>query len=561
MKRLLVGLIPWMAGAAAGQAEPAVEAVFPGLQKSAQAWRIAGEPFVSLASFGSLGWEAKVQGTRVEADVEGRRLALEYRVQGTQTVVSLTKIGRALGGTVSPTSDGRIAFWGDLRRVKVSRESLIVDATMRLTPKVVLLEKPDRIVIDLVGTRITQGSTVECSADAKAGQFRPGTVRIVVQGKGAQKLGELELRPMRSFELRFDGSLIADEKQELRPPQRELSATSPSPRLADSETWQWTEDNPSSLPYDLEPPVWNGLPLVFAGPIKKLAENSQAALLAVGLSKPLSRAPTFSRPSPNVLEVVLPGARWPVDQELRVSCAAVKKLERIDLPGGVALRMELERPMGLQLTALPGEIHIHLIKPNVGDGRLAGKTVVVDAGHGGPDSGARSPDKGTSEKNLTLTIAKLVAQELSERGATVIMTRKTDVLIPLKERAEIANRNQADFFVSVHINSSERPNKSSGGITFYHASDPICWLLADCIQGEIAKVSGLPNLGTWSDTRIYDSGFAVLRYSKVPSVLLELGFINHAKDRKRMLESSFQRAVAEAVVKGIRAYLGDGKGQ
>ncbi|HQU17741.1 MAG TPA: N-acetylmuramoyl-L-alanine amidase [Fimbriimonadaceae bacterium] len=185
--------------------------------------------------------------------------------------------------------------------------------------------------------------------------------------------------------------------------------------------------------------------------------------------------------------------------------------------------------------------------------------MVVDAGHGGHDTGARSPDKKLNEKDLALAIANLTAKRLSEQGATVVLTRKGDQFIALKERSEIANRNCAHFFLSVHINSNQVANSSTGGITFYHQQDPVGMLLADCIQGEIAKVSGLPNLGTWSDRRIYETGFAVLRYAKMPAVLIEMGFINNSKDRARMSTADFKEKVAGAIVQGLRAYLGDGK--
>jgi len=194
----------------------------------------------------------------------------------------------------------------------------------------------------------------------------------------------------------------------------------------------------------------------------------------------------------------------------------------------------------------------------VGNGKLAGKIVVVDPGHGGHDSGAKSPDGGYQEKNLTLKIGKYLSDKLASEGATVIMTRKTDVFIELTERAAIANRNNADFFISVHINSSSQNSTTSGTITFYHNQDPIKQLLADCIQREIAKVSKLRSIGTWSDTRIYQSGFSVLRNSKMPGVLVECGFINRSVDLKRMVTDDFQRAAAAAIVKGIKVYLGDG---
>jgi N-acetylmuramoyl-L-alanine amidase len=138
------------------------------------------------------------------------------------------------------------------------------------------------------------------------------------------------------------------------------------------------------------------------------------------------------------------------------------------------------------------------------------------------------------------------------------MTRTTDVFIPLTTRAAIANSNHADLFISCHINSTGGDGMQSGGITFHHFGKGISRVLAECIQAQIAKVNKLPNLGVWSDGKIYRTGFSVLRNTQMPSVLMELGFINNPHDVKRLTESEFQTSVASAVVKGVKDYLGDG---
>ncbi len=321
------------------------------------------------------------------------------------------------------------------------------------------------------------------------------------------------------------------------------------------------EPPPTREPYDKFAPVWRTPPMPVAGPIVVQSQAPGGTKLSIRLSAPLLSGPRYRRLDASTLEISLPGARW-LPNEFEAPKAGYVEEVRAE-QGGSELRLifRLSRPMGVQMGESPGEVHLSLIKPAVGDGRLASKIVVVDAGHGGSDPGARSPDGSVREKDLTLSIATLISDRLTTEGATVILTRKSDVRIALKERSEIANRNGADFFLSVHINSSQVPGKSTGGITFYHAQDPIGRLLADCIQAEIAKVSKLPNMGTWSDTRIYDSGFAVLRYATMPAVLIEMGFINHAGDRARMLTKDFQTAVASAIVKGLRVYLGDAKPQ
>jgi N-acetylmuramoyl-L-alanine amidase len=215
--------------------------------------------------------------------------------------------------------------------------------------------------------------------------------------------------------------------------------------------------------------------------------------------------------------------------------------------------------MGVEFVADVNGVQLRLLKPNVGDGKLIGKTIVVDAGHGGTDSGSSSA--GIYEKNLTLPVARMLAEELAREGAVVIMTRKDDTYPTLVERAALANRNNADCFVSVHINKigATRSTSKSGTITFYHGGQKSSEVLAECIQHEVAAVSKLPSIGVWSDTKIYDSGFSVLRNTtRMPGVLVELGFINNATDRKRMATADFQQSAALAIVKGIKKFLGIG---
>jgi N-acetylmuramoyl-L-alanine amidase len=139
------------------------------------------------------------------------------------------------------------------------------------------------------------------------------------------------------------------------------------------------------------------------------------------------------------------------------------------------------------------------------------------------------------------------------------MTRKTDIFIPLLERNAIADNNQSDFFIAIHINSNKLANSLSGGIAFHHKGDETGKLLAECVQGQISQVSKLPSLGAWSDGKIYQSGFSVLRNASQPAILLELGFINNTKDRTRLKQTSFQDDVADAIVRGVQDYLGNGK--
>ena len=151
-------------------------------------------------------------------------------------------------------------------------------------------------------------------------------------------------------------------------------------------------------------------------------------------------------------------------------------------------------------------------------------TVMIDAGHGGFDSGASFD--GRSEKNDTLNLALAVGNILENNGVDVLYTRTTDVYQSPNEKANIANRSDASYFVSIHRNSSETPNTYSGVQTLVYADAGIPALFADNINRELEKV-GFANLGTSVRPNL-----AVLRGTDMPAALLEVGFINTAQDKR-----------------------------
>jgi N-acetylmuramoyl-L-alanine amidase len=275
------------------------------------------------------------------------------------------------------------------------------------------------------------------------------------------------------------------------------------------------------------------------------------------LGTALTGEPKITKPDPDTLDISLPGVKVDPSSIVPPITNAIVGITASTSSVGSMLAIKLARPMGAQITNNGSVVSVGLIKPFVGNGRLAGKIIVVDPGHGGYDSGAHAA--GVLEKNLTLPLGIKLGTKLAEAGATVIMTRKTDVFIPLLTRSQIANQSHADFFISCHINSTSRTPPPSGTITFFHMDNQVTKLLGECIQHEIAKVNHLPNLGVWSDRRIYDTGYSVLRHTQCPCVLIEMGFIDNSTDRNRVGSEEFQEAVTTAIVKGVKVFLGDVK--
>lgn len=191
-------------------------------------------------------------------------------------------------------------------------------------------------------------------------------------------------------------------------------------------------------------------------------------------------------------------------------------------------------------------------------GGISGKTIVLDPGHGGSDPGAIGPT-GLQEKQVTLPIAEYLKSILEAKGAKVILTRTTDVDVygphasgvdELQARVNVANGNQADAFISIHINSFSNPNV--GGIaTYYFDGSDQSKKLASSVQGQIAEHSGFNG-----DRGIQPGNLYVLRHSLMPSILVELGFISNPKEEGHLKETSTRQAFANELAKGLELYFG-----
>lgn len=186
---------------------------------------------------------------------------------------------------------------------------------------------------------------------------------------------------------------------------------------------------------------------------------------------------------------------------------------------------------------------------------LAGKTVIIDPGHGGSDPGAVGAT-GLQEKSVALDIAQQVAAFLADAGAVVLMTRCEDVYIPLGQRAALGRdlAVPADAFVSIHANSFTTP-KPSGTETWYSKSSVAgSEALARCVQTASVKAMGLLNRGLKTDERL-----AVTRGRSIPAILHEIAFLSNAAEESLLSGADARRRVAIALSDGIMAFLkGDG---
>ena len=175
--------------------------------------------------------------------------------------------------------------------------------------------------------------------------------------------------------------------------------------------------------------------------------------------------------------------------------------------------------------------------------------VVLDPGHGGPDPGAIGIG-GIRETDVVLEVSKIVKNLLSEKGVKVRLTRKNEVDLDLPPRVSFANNSDADIFVSIHANASRGKRRDINGLeTFYYRG----WrgrLLAKRIQQQILRVSpGSPDRG------VKQGRFYVIKNTKMPAVLVEVGFLTGRLDARRLEKSTHRKRLAYAIAKGILEYL------
>lgn len=176
--------------------------------------------------------------------------------------------------------------------------------------------------------------------------------------------------------------------------------------------------------------------------------------------------------------------------------------------------------------------------------------VILDAGHGGSDEGAKI--RSFMEKKLTLTTVLMLKKYLEEIGYRVILTRSRDVFIPLHRRVSIANKTKGVIFVSVHFNASQS-NDAKGIEIFYCSKDS--WKgqaskrLASTILSYLLHSTGAESRG------VKVGNFHVIRETEMPAVLVEGGFVTNSEERSLLHERTYLDRIAKGIALGIDKYL------
>ncbi len=216
----------------------------------------------------------------------------------------------------------------------------------------------------------------------------------------------------------------------------------------------------------------------------------------------------------------------------------------------LAIQLDLEMT-GFRLTWDQATLNIDMHKPQPVDksAPLAGKTIIIDPGHGGRDTGAIGPGD-VHEKDVVLAMSLHLKDYLVNAGAEVIMTRSEDIFVPLYDRPLNIDRFNPDLFISVHANAHAHDapaTKIHGLMTLYNYAHnkKLAEIMLDVMDDEM----NLPRFRTW------DRSVAVLRHTHIPGVLVEAGYMMHPDDNWYILHPGGQREFAAAMRKGIEEYF------
>ncbi len=370
---------------------------------------------------------------------------------------------------------------------------------------------------------------------------------------------------------------VVAKKEKAREPVPEKRAEKPRPEVAEAPAPEKRAEKP------VEPEVVEAPPTEEEGDDEEAEATPTATATATPTPTPTPTATPTPTPTPTAAPTAAPTPAKPPTPIAKIGAAPRPARDRgtggertHDASRGLlALKRAGAAPGGVPLAVQMG---------------LRIRRVVIDAGHGGHDTGAVGPG-GTQEKDVTLAIALKLAQELKAKGLEVLLTRDDDRFVPLEGRAEFANDHKADLFISIHANAN--PDHKFRGLETYflnvtddryairlaarenQASErsisDLQLILADLATksnveeshelAEKVQRSIIDDLGEHK-TRERDLGvkhalFYVLLGVKMPAILVETAFVSNPTEEKRLKTSSFQAEVAKDIANGVERFMHD----
>ncbi len=455
---------------------------------------------------------------------------------------------------------------GVLQSLLTTEDALVVATSKDASPFVFVLDKPDRIVVDLAQTMIHPTDRlpfVNNHPNIARVRFaqnttNPAVVRIVVELKKSMKYQLIEDAKSSVFVLRIGDPVKPPA------PAPEPKVPTPTPVIDTAKVAPVSKQVSTNV--KVEPRVTK---VTFAdekvtvqlnAPVKwsaymldkpdRLVLDLPGMILDEKVTKSLSSkmdAITQVRTAQNSISPPL--VKLVVDFKKVIPYKITEQDESKQVTIDFSAKANLPEPVKPTPVTNPATPPpITPINQNIMKQR---KTVVIDAGHGGLDSGAVSMYRENgNEKDFNLNVALRVQQLLTSNDKIqVVMTRTTDTFLTLNERVDIANRLKADAFVSIHANAFKNLTSIRGTETFYSRSDS--YDLAQIMHQHILDVTGFP------DRRVKKVDYRVIYATTMPAVLLEAGFISNPIEEKFIFDTAFQNRVAEAIVKALNEYFAE----
>ncbi len=501
----------------------------------------------------------------------GKVFTVPYQAVKGRLCVDLQQVAAQLGATTEFLSASHtLVIRARLLAVRQENDTLEIYTSYPVYYTVKPITKPNRVYVDMAGLDLAAfpaNTPVSGSAllHIRSGQLTHDTVRITVDLKRGASFKVLS--PLQSSAVQVALSSGPEETPVAAVPVPNPVLPTKSVPLA------------SNLPHVYVPPTPNGIRIT--GVHYRALDDGTSQILVTANGEAHYHTETLDNPQRLAFDLQGASVDPSVDASQTVESPDITAIRAglwhlgeakfgrvvIDLTHLVAYHITANTldgettyliTLGTAVAATPATTPVNIsITPN----SLRGVVVVVDPGHGGKDDGSSDPSGRTHEKNITLAISKDLRDTLLQAGATVYMTRDDDSFPPLMSRAPFAIAHHANYYISIHCDSlgaGHEYTTHTGSTVYYHGYDGICRRFAGDVSTRVSQVSGLPSNGTKSDyIRFNGIGFAVLRGSTMPAILVECGYMNNPRDLSKLQDTATQRRIAVGIVAGLRDFRMD----
>ncbi|MCC6443318.1 MAG: N-acetylmuramoyl-L-alanine amidase [Armatimonadetes bacterium] len=494
------------------------------------------------------------QWLRVEANLQGETVTLRGRGGEARPPVAMSNGTRYVpAGALAEAASADIVWDAAQRTLVISgrlQDVFMEGSVLRLSLaspgkpprwRIGRLHNPERLFIDLPGLRCVRLGSKEFAgspvARIRTGQFKPEIARVVI---------ELRQKASARWQPTEDPSLM----EFLLEPETGRKRMEKPPRYS-------TEKPPAASNITKAPPKKSSIPAQVTNIRIESADESKARIW-VETSGSARSKPFF--------------LRNPVRLAVDVQNATLGALGSIDVPENPIVKgiraaqfktdvarivLDLSRMVTFSVVSSsnPSGFWMELGMPEGSPGSLPGKTVVVDPGHGGKDTGTRGLSLRLLEKDINLDIALRLESLLRAAGVNVLLTRREDVFISLSDRVAFAEANAADFFISIHCDNSGGSRSVSGTKTYYHGRRPENIPLAQAIQSGLVGSMGTRDQGVRADTTVYGIGFHVIRNTDMPGVLVETAYLSNPDEEALLSDPAVRQKGAEGICNGLKVFV------